>query len=390
MKRNILFLFIIITGLISCKSKESQVQNHIPTFFPLTQSIQVKDFMPYIDSVAILPLEATDSSFIEDIKKILVTPSGQMIILNTSGILLFDEKGHFLFPVGTQGRGPEEYLHAVDICLNESATEVWALDKDKSVSKYALSNGHFIGKIIPRFSTNYPDCIGIAPASKEGFFLFGCNPYEKSDFTTPFYCLNLFDATGKHIDSLLLRKAYVLPLDAITQSYDNSYLIRPQEGDKVCYRLKGKKMDAIYQFDFGRKYMPLSLGKIRPGQHFDIQNYVNAPYYKLPMYIHETADQLYFSCGGPEANDHFYVFNKTTLQGIHWVHDKKDATALLLAKASDKDFFYYIFNDYNDYIPESLPIEMEPLKRYLIKEKHVNLKGDSMNPLIIKIKFKLP
>ena len=108
------------------------------------------------------------------------------------------------------------------------------------------------------------------------------------------------------------------------------------------------------------------------------------------MYIHETADQLYFSCGGPEANDHFYVFNKTTLQGIHWVHDRKDATALLLAKASDKDFFYYIFNDYNDYIPESLPIEMEPLKRYLIKEKHVNLKGDSMNPLIIKIKFKLP
>ena len=121
-----------------------------------------------------------------------------------------------------------------------------------------------------------------------------------------------------------------------------------------------------------------------------IQNYVNAPYYKLPMYIHETADQLYFSCGGPEANDHFYVFNKTTLQGIHWVHDRKDATALLLAKASDKDFFYYIFNDYNDYIPESLPIEMEPLKRYLIKEKHVNLKGDSINPLIIKIKFQLP
>ena len=151
MKRNILFLFIIITGLISCKSKESQVQNHIPTFFPLTQSIQVKDFMPYIDSVAILPLEATDSSFIEDIKKILITPSGQMIILNTSGILLFDEKGHFLFPVGTQGRGPEEYLHAVDICLNESATEVWALDKDKSVSKYALSNGHFIGKINDNF-----------------------------------------------------------------------------------------------------------------------------------------------------------------------------------------------------------------------------------------------
>ena len=117
-------------------------------------------------------------------------------------------------------------------------------------------------------------------------------------------------------------------------------------------------------------------------------------YIKLHLNIKDTlyvsADQLYFSCGGPEANDHFYVFNKTTLQGIHWVHDRKDATALLLAKASDKDFFYYIFNDYNDYIPESLPIEMEPLKRYLIKEKHVNLKGDSMNPLIIKIKFQLP
>ena len=98
---------------------------------------------------------------------------------------------------------------------------------------------------------------------------------------------------------------------------------------------------------------------------------------------------MYFSCGGPEANDHFFIFDKNTFKSIHWIHDKNDPTALLLMKASDKNFFYGVFSDYNNYDMESIPKDMEPLKKFLIEKKGINLNGDSMNPSIVKIKFNL-
>lgn len=384
-----IILLISVCFILSCKSRDNHTASNIPAYLPLKQSELIHNFNDCIDSVEVIPLEVTDSSYISYIKKVLIAPTGQIVILNSTGILVFDEKGQFLFPIGQNGRGPGEYLQLYDICLNENSTTVLAVDCDNSVSKYDLSDGHFIEKIIPKFPQRYPNCIGIAPASNEGFFLFGCNPFDKADFETTFYCLNLFDKKGKHIDSFLPRQKYVIPIDMITQSYDNSYLIRPQEGDNICYRLKGNKLQAMFRFDFGDEYIPSRFLAITPQVPFDIQRFVNTPYYKLPLYLHETATQMYFSCGGPEANDHFFIFDKTTFKGIHWVHDKNDPTALFLMKASDKDFFYGVFSDYNNYAVESIPKEMEPLKRFLIEEKNINLNGDSMNPSIVKIKFNL-
>lgn len=387
--KKLIVLVLIACFMFSCKSRDRYTRSDIPAYFPLKQSELVTDFNQYVDSVEVIPLEVSDSSYISYIKKVLIAPAGQIVILNSTGILVFDPRGQFLFSMGQNGRGPGEYLQLYDICLNDNSTEVLAIDCDNSVSRYALSDGHFIEKIIPKFPQRYPNCIGIAPASDGGFFLFACNPFDKADFKTKFYCLNLFDKKGKHIQSFLPRKKYAIPIDVITQSYDNTYLIRPQEGDNVCYRLKGNDLQAIFQFDFEDEYVPSRFLTITPQVPFDIQRFVNTPYYKLPLYLHETTTQMYFSCGGPEANDHFFIFDKNTFKSIHWIHDKNDPTALLLMKASDKNFFYGVFSDYNNYDMESIPKDMEPLKKFLIEKKGINLNGDSMNPSIVKIKFNL-
>lgn len=384
--KNILLLLLVVC-LFSCRQKQTDKNLQIPIFSPLISSNLITDFTQYIDSVEIINLEATDQSYIAYIKKILVDKSKRIIILNSTGILVFSKEGSFLFSIGKNGRGPGEYLQVYDICIDEYSNTLLAVDSDNSVIRYSLTDGQYIEKIIPHFPEKYPNCIGITPSIDNGFFLFGCNPLDKTDFKKSFYCLNKFDKKGKHIESYLLRKDYVFPINIITQSYDNTYLIRPQEGDNICFRIDKGKLKEIYQFDFGKEYIPQHYLPVLPNRNYDIKRYMNSDYYKLPIYLHETKDQMYFSCGGPLANDHFFIFDKANLQGIHWIHDKIDDTPLLLFKASDSEFFYAVFNDYNTY-NQQFPPNMEPLKKHLIKHKNINLSGDSMNPLIIKIRFK--
>lgn len=383
-------ILALLMSLLSCSKISKQLKTGVIEFCPLENTQMVLDFTNYIDSVEIIPLEVSDMSYIAYIQKILIAESGKIVILNSTGIMVFDSKGNFLFPVGRIGRGPGEYLQLYDICLDLSGREIMAVDCNNDVIHYSLLDGRFLRKTTPQFPEKYPNCIGIAPSNDEGFFLFGCNPFKKEDFKNTFYCLNQFDKIGRHIKSYLPRKDYVLPIDIITQGINNSYLVRPQEGDNICYSLDSGNVKATYQLNFKDKYIPPHYIPVTTEHKFDIKRFMNNSYYKLPIYLHETEKDFYFSAGGPGANDHFFVFDKKNLKGLHWVHDKNDKTPLLLIKASDSQFYYAVFNDYNEYTMKAFPENMEPLKKFLIQNKKIILNSqESMNPLIIKIKFNI-
>lgn len=217
----VIFILIGYTSL-GAKDRVSVLTSH-----PHEQTVLIKDFNPYIDSIKIIPLETTDESLITHIEKILLTQDKQMIILNSTGIILFDSEGKFLFRIGKIGRAPGEYQKIYDICLDGKF--LLAVDHNNNVLKYSLETGEFIQQITPIFPDKYPTCIGIAPATEGGFFLFCCNPFNDSDFTRDFYCLNQFDEKGNHVARFLLREDYVVVTSIITQSYDNSYLDSKQE-----------------------------------------------------------------------------------------------------------------------------------------------------------------
>lgn len=379
--------FILV--LIGCNNskKEKTVASLIS--YPLEQTTLTDDFIPFIDSVEVIALEAKEGSFITQIEKILLTPNKQIIILNSTGIMLFDTNGTFLHRIGKIGRGPEEYQKVYDICLDQSGHNLLAVDYNNQVLEYSLNDGRLIQKIKPYLPQQYPPCVGIAPSQENGFFLFGCNPYNESDFDNDFYCLHQFDKTGKHLENLLLREDYVLTPTMITQSYDNSYLIRPQTCDHICYRIKNGEVSPFIKIDFKEKNIPCRYIKFQPQEGFDIQRFLFAPYYKFPIYFHETQDQLYFCCAGPDkANNIFFLINKKKSKGIRWEVSGENNPNLILGKTSDENFFYYIFHDYNEYNRLDLPHNMDPLKKYLIGQKNIKLEEDS-NPAIIKIKFNI-
>lgn len=381
-------IIFVIFILISCNYSKSKDHITVLASHPHEQTVLIEDFNPYIDSIQIIPIETTDHSFITHVEKLLLTPQKQIVILNSTGIILFDYNGAFLFRIGKIGRAPGEYQKIYDICLEGKF--LLAVDYNNNVLKYSLDNGQFIQQITPIFPERYPTCIGIAPATEGGFFLFCCNPFNDSDFKHDFYCLNQFDKKGNHIASFLPREDYVVVSSIITQSYDNSYLIRPQTGDNICYRIKDGKVQPFVKIDFKEKGIPANYIKFETNGGYDIQRFLYAPYYKLPIYFHETQNQFYFTCAGPkDANNIFFLVNKKTLTGISWKVIGLSNPNLVLGYASDDNYFYYIFHDYNEYDKSNLPNDMDPLKKYLVAQKKIRLEGEDSNPLIIKIKFNI-
>lgn len=381
-------IFSVIFISVCCNYSKSQERASVLISYPHEQTALIGDFDSYIDSIQTIALETTDESLITHIEKILLTSDKRLVILNSTGILLFDSNGNFLFRIGKIGRAPGEYQKIYDMCLDGKF--LFAVDYNNNVLKYSLDNGQFIQQITPLFPEKYPTCIGIAPATEGGFFLFGCNPFNDSDFEHDFYCLNQFDKNGNHIAHFLLREDYVIVSRIITQSYDNSYLIRPQTGDNICYRIKNGEVYPFVKIDFKEKGIPCRYIKFETDGGFDLQRFIYAPYYKLPIYFQETQNQFYFSCAAPEdANNLFFLVNKKTLSGISWKVIGLSNPNLVIGYASDEDYFYYVFHDYNEYDKANLPNDMDLLKKYLITRKDIKLGNEDSNPLIVKVKFNI-
>lgn len=175
---------------------------------------------------------------------------------------------------------------------------------------------------------------------------------------------------------------------AITQSYNNTYQLRPQVWDNICYRIQDSQVSPVIQINFKKEGIPHKYAINPQTAELDLQKLLFAPYYKLPMYFHETRGQLHYCCAGPKgAANIFFLQNKNTLKGIRW--EVNADSSLVLNQAADETCFYYVFHDYNEYTEDNIPTDMDPLKKHLITHHNVKLTGENSNPLIIKIKFNL-
>lgn len=376
-----ILLSVVVGG---CDSKKGTGGDGVAVFLPLSETVEVVDFNEHIESVEMIPLEATDSSLVAHIRQVLLTPEGQFVVPGRTGILLFGGDGKFLLQVGKQGRGAGEYAGLYNVCLSGDGKSVLVLNNNNDVLEYSLSDGRFVRKVTPALPPEYFYCTGLAPSVDGGFFLFFCNPPEESDPEQPFYCLHQFDSVGASVSRSLAWEDYIVPMEVFTQAYDNSYILRPRSGDNICHRIKNGVVDSMLKIDFGKMNIPYQY--MKRGES-DIQKYMRSPYFKMPTYIQETEQHVYFSCPGLNAEAHYFVMNKETSKGIHWKQNGEDDASLVLIRASDEDSFYAVFHEYGDM--SSVSSFPDPFKKFLIKEKGVKISGEDANPLLVKIKFKV-
>ena len=372
------FFFSFFLFLAGCgnQSKPVSVEQEIIT--PLSAGNAVNDLLPYIDSVEVVPLETTGKALIGLVGKILLLPNGNVLIKSTASMFMFSPEGKFLFQIGKNGRGPEEYLTIDDVCLSQDARELWILGGCEIV-KYSTETGRFIRKTtleLPEICNGF-DAIASGPGHSA--FLYYCPQMDENNFSEDFYCLYRYDEQGRILQKFLPRKDYGLNIALITQASDNRYILRPQDSDNICYYLSDSLPVPRVKIDFGKE-------TIKNRYSSDLQTYLRSDYYKMPVYIYVTRDYFYFSYCGPEATDCYCIHSFKNNKTITWERKGDDADGMFMIGGADKDFFYGIYNDYRDW-DEILLNRQDLLKRAIIQKTHLRIPEDS-NPLLVKVKFK--
>ena len=373
------FFFSFFLFLAGCgnQSKPVSVEQEIIT--PLSAGNAVDDLLPYIDSVEVVPLETTGKALIGLVGKILLLPNGNVLIKSTASMFMFSPEGKFLFQIGKNGRGPEEYLTIDDVCLSQDARELWILGGCEIV-KYSTETGRFIRKTtleLPEICNGF-DAIASGPGHSA--FLYYCPQMDENNFSEDFYCLYRYDEQGRILQKFLPRKDYGLNIALITQASDNRYILRPQDSDNICYYLSDSLPVPRVKIDFGKE-------TIKNRYSSDLQTYLRSDYYKMPVYIYDTRDYFYFSYCGPEATDCYCIHSFKNNKTITWERKGDDADGMFMIGGADKDFFYGIYNDYRDW-DEILLNRQDLLKRAIIQKTHLRIPEDS-NPLLVKVKFKV-
>ena len=372
------FFFSFFLFLAGCGNQRKPVSVEQEIITPLSAGNAVNDLLPYIDSVEVVPLETTGKALIGLVGKILLLPNGNVLIKSTASMFMFSPEGKFLFQIGKNGRGPEEYLTIDDVCLSQDARELWILGGCEIV-KYSTETGQFIRKTtleLPEICNGF-DAIASGPGHSA--FLYYCPQMDENNFSEDFYCLYRYDEQGRILQKFLPRKDYGLNIALITQASDNRYILRPQDSDNICYYLSDSLPVPRVKIDFGKE-------TIKNRYSSDLQTYLRSDYYKMPVYIYDTRDYFYFSYCGPEATDCYCIHSFKNNKTITWERKGDDADGMFMIGGADKDFFYGIYNDYRDW-DEILLNRQDLLKRVIIQKTHLRIPEDS-NPLLVKVKFK--
>lgn len=381
--------FIIVCLILGLQGCKPQITKDITEIDPLKITKSIARIDKYVNRVEAINLSSPDSIVVTGITKFLLDKEGNYILMDGTRLYKFSSEGEFQRQYGNVGRGPGEYLKIYDICLNADQTELWCLNHMNAVMKYDLATGEYIGTVSTRSAElKIPNASALIPADDNGFYLYVPNPGDESDLKTPFYCLKRFDNKGKLVEEELLRMDFNMNMNMIpfvTQNYDNTYLLRPQENENICYCISKRGLAGKMRIHFGNENIPprfLFQNGLNPW--LNLEKFMNADYYKNPFCIQETKRMLFFAAFGPGNRICYFLINKDTMQGINWNSGDKFETTPFFIMGSDEEFFYGVFDKYLDSSVD--PENVDPMLAYLINVEHLHL-GEDDNPMIVRIKF---
>lgn len=370
------FLVCIIIG---CHEKKAA--GTLSVIKPLTFSRDFDTFDDIVDSVKLISL---DSSVILSnfLGKIYFTEKGEILAISNKSIILFDRNGSLVFKKQIAGKGPGEVLHLRDFCYANQSNTVLVLNHLDEVFEYSATDGSFIRKINIENKKSMPGANEICSSGTGTFYLFFPNPanVEDLDESKDFYCLYEYDMQGKIIDKYLRYKEFCISIFRFSNTRDNTVFIRPLEGENVLRVIRENKVEDFMEIDFGEQSCPPGLIYTFPGNPWlNIQKYLRADCYKMPTRFYDTKEFLYFNCAGPNAKEHYFLFNKKRdMNSFSWIgYDPFEIIA------SDQEWFYGVIRDY--VVPES-DDNGKSLNDYIIRR--LNLPRDFNPNRLVKIKFK--
>lgn len=352
---------------------------------PLEQTQKVDDISPWVDAVEFVRI-ADDAQ----VHPATVT---KMLIDDRANAFMMDDRNRV---VAVPADGNRLTVIAQEECDGEGC---------RIISDMALCGKELmvlVGHEIMRFDgddfslarrDNVPidlPCDALAPDGKGGIYLFSAFPKtlpelpQGSNVTKELagdeFMLYRISADGVVAERYIPRTDCTLSLNNISQSSCGEYVLRPQDGNHIFYRLTADGIVPAYRVDFGD-------GNIPPRYYFDaagedLMSYIMSPYYKMPMELHETSSHLFFRVAGPEAREVSVLYDRRSLGGIMWENTPSDMQMQILA--SDGEWFYAV-------MPGTGGADGEahgPLFSYVQKALSVQEPDAAGHSYIVKMRFR--
>lgn len=140
MKKTILLAALSLLFIANCCRNNNVLE--IKTIV-INPSDTVKGgFSDYFEVENYIPLQTSDSSVLQTIRKIYIANNKIFILTwGETQILVFDINGKFLNKIGTFGRGPNEYSYVVDFSVSSNGDTICLYDKGYKKTFYYNNHG---------------------------------------------------------------------------------------------------------------------------------------------------------------------------------------------------------------------------------------------------------
>lgn len=274
------FLLLLIAILFS--GCQHQQKNNCPTILVDIQSTAPFALNEISDLYDIVALETTGENYIKQVEQVFVIDS--LIAVwdaQTNEIFAFNNKGKYLYSIGSKGQGPEQYGKIEDVYVDYNKKHISILDNTKqAVISYNLQ-GHFIK------SDNIPFFAYAFKPTEKGYWL--VNYAQNTDKNILIY----MDKTTKQNTKGYIKSDINLTLintNNFTEDTDGKTLFH-YPNENTIYRLDENNMYPYLKIDFGAEANPFTDINTKDYQDFIKKNkYVGGIH---RVFAHK--DHLFFS-----------------------------------------------------------------------------------------------
>ena len=233
---------IILVVIFSCTNKT--VNNINTTIIDVTKT---PDGVISYDSVTMIPIESATDKLLSENIKIRFTDSNIYIAdAIHKCIFKYDNQGRFIIRIGTNGKGPNEYLYLTDFIVKNDTVEIMSAVGDKTRVLRFDSNGKFINQNNFKFIASAFEKVGAD-------YVFSTS-YNKHFHK---YRLYVLDKSGEILHKYLKNNTSLkLPVEEEKFSRSGSHLFYKESFDNNVYSIESEGTIIRYSLDFGDFSIP--------------------------------------------------------------------------------------------------------------------------------------
>ncbi|HKM94144.1 MAG TPA: 6-bladed beta-propeller [Prolixibacteraceae bacterium] len=322
-----LMLFIILTFSLSCSKDHKNVTPKDNSFYtiPFNEIVKTKrevKLSEFATDVEFIQFENTPEAFLGTFEDIEYTRDYYFVMCWDQAILQFSHTGKLIRQIGSLGKGPEEYLMCMKMCIDEGNEKVYVHTTLSSILVY-----NFQGKYIKTIKNPALErTMKFWIWARDSMLLSYFEPVEGNE---PF----VFIEHNEQGDTLQTIQNHIF--FGVNEQAD-PFQMSPFDEQNFSYRfenklhLKGCYNDTVYTYDENNIFVPkyfIDLGKHKLP---DDLIYERKWKQRLPdglcwTGVHETTNYLFISYGyhfdqnKPESEmieKGLVLYNKKTKEGI--------------------------------------------------------------------------